>query len=515
MTIQKKLLVSPIILLALFIIMGLLSRFEAKRSEVATLLIQEATYMQMMLRGINEVIITEAMADSVELAHKGLDGFDGMHQWVLTQSASDEIMTALEEDVSPRWEKLKADISPFLDTNIDTEDSELMVRYGSIIADADSLIEDVQALAQKAREEAETATTASRAVNNVVMVLILAGISLLFFRLYRSVMSPIREMTSVSAGFEQGDLSKRMDEARKDEFGVLASHFNQAAESLNGIAGSIGRSTNAVASSATELEATADSLHKWTGDQTTQTMQSATAMSEMSQTILDVAKNAAEAAEASRNAAEMASGGRDIVSETVQRMRDIADSVKEASATITRLGESSVNIGTIVNVINEIADQTNLLALNAAIEAARAGEQGRGFAVVADEVRKLAERTGGATKEIVDMISEIQADTEKSIASMESGTARVEEGVRLVEKASGALDTIVEVSTKGSSMVNSIAVASEEQSAAVEEISQGIENISSITQSSEKSAGEVRSAAEALSKLSAELSRMASWFKTG
>ena len=194
-------------------------------------------------------------------------------------------------------------------------------------------------------------------------------------------------------------------------------------------------------------------------------------------------------------------------------MLRIAQTVRESTTTIGDLGTSSSEIGNIIQVIDDIADQTNLLALNAAIEAARAGEHGRGFAVVADEVRKLAERTSKATKEITDMISKIQADTEKSVQSMDSGSTEVQEGVALATEAMGSLELIVASSEKGKDMVHRIAAASEQQSAAAEDVSSNMESILEITRRSSNSTKEILTTSQELENLSNDLQALAGLFK--
>ncbi|MGA9120472.1 MAG: methyl-accepting chemotaxis protein, partial [Bacteroidota bacterium] len=205
--------------------------------------------------------------------------------------------------------------------------------------------------------------------------------------------------------------------------------------------------------------------------------------------------------------------GGQVVDETVVGMKRIAEVVNKSAATVKALGKSSDQIGEIIGVIDDIADQTNLLALNAAIEAARAGEQGRGFAVVADEVRKLAERTTKATKEIAGMIKAIQADTTGAVSSMAEGTKEVDEGIKLADKAGVSLNEIVEVSQKVTDMVSQIAAASEEQSSASEQISKNVEAISTVTAETAQGVQQIARAAEDLNRLTENLQQLLSRFK--
>lgn len=311
----------------------------------------------------------------------------------------------------------------------------------------------------------------------------------------------------------KGDLTKRLRADSEDELGKLARWFNTFVENLQNIIRTVQSSVQQVSASSLQLAGASEKLSGGSHEQAMQTEQVASAMTEMSQTIVDVAKNAGDAAGASHEASQTAEKGRDVVDRTVQGMLRIADTVREASETIGQLGQSSNEIGDIIKVIDEIADQTNLLALNAAIEAARAGEQGRGFAVVADEVRKLAERTSRATKEIAGMIDKIQTDTERSVSSMEVGSTEVRSGVELAGEAKKALDQIVAASNKGESMIQRIAAASEQQSTAAEEVSQNMETILRISHKSRGSTSQIKQTAEELKNLSGELQRMIGQFK--
>ena len=226
----------------------------------------------------------------------------------------------------------------------------------------------------------------------------------------------------------EGDLTKRLEIRSHDEIGELAKWFNLFVAKLQSIMSKIADATTQLASATEELSATSSQITVGTEKQSSQAEQIATSMEEMSATVIDIARNASEAAEAAKGATDKAGKGGEIVKNTVEGMNRIADAVRQSASTIEALRSSSEQIGEIIGVIDEIADQTNLLALNAAIEAARAGEQGRGFAVVADEVRKLAERTTKATREIAEMIKSIQADTGGAVSSMEAGRGGRERG---------------------------------------------------------------------------------------
>ncbi|HKK20007.1 MAG TPA: methyl-accepting chemotaxis protein, partial [candidate division Zixibacteria bacterium] len=201
------------------------------------------------------------------------------------------------------------------------------------------------------------------------------------------------------------------------------------------------------------------------------------------------------------------------VGDTINGMQRIADVVRISADSIGKLAKSADQIGEIISVIDDIADQTNLLALNAAIEAARAGEQGRGFAVVADEVRKLAERTGKATGEITDMIKGIQGETTEAVQSMESGISEVDNGRQLADSAGGSLTEIVSMSQRVMDMVQQIATATEEQSSAAEQISRNIEHISSVTKETATGAEQSAAAAEELNRQAEGMKQMVAQFK--
>jgi methyl-accepting chemotaxis protein len=225
------------------------------------------------------------------------------------------------------------------------------------------------------------------------MVLLIVGLT---YALLRSiVLKPIHEMATISKDIAQGegDLTKRVPSHGTDEIAILGGYFNQFIEKLQGMISKVAHVTDKVASASVELSATAEEISKGTDTLTSRASQTAAAVEEMNATVSQVAQNSGKAATLAQETVKTAKDGGSVVSDTISGMQQLSDAVSSSATIISELGKSSDQIGEIVRVIEDIADQTNLLALNAAIEAARAGEQGRGFAVVADEVRKLAERT--------------------------------------------------------------------------------------------------------------------------
>jgi len=364
-------------------------------------------------------------------------------------------------------------------------------------------------------ESKRLASVAVRAsmIQLVLVLIAVAGGIVLGAWIARGILRSVQAVKEVADKAAQGDLGNEAAITSNDEIGDMAKSFNTMIKNVRRVVEQINNATGTLAASSEELSATSEELSKGSHELATQTEQVVTAMTEVSQTIMDMAKNASQAADASKTTSETATKGKQVIQTTADGMKSIATTVQGAATTIEELGRSSAQIGEIVAVINGIADQTNLLALNAAIEAARAGEQGRGFAVVADEVRKLAERTSQATKDIGQRISAIQQAAAESVDAMKRGSDEVDKGVGLANEASGSLNSIVTASSNATDMVQRIAAATEEQSAATEQVSQNMETISGITRQSAASTEQIKSSAEGLAKLAVDLKETASWFK--
>lgn len=328
-----------------------------------------------------------------------------------------------------------------------------------------------------------------------------------------AVIDPVKAGTQVLAEMSNGNLTVRVSGEFKGDHQLIKNSINDLGDSLEHLIGDVAEAVHATASATTQISSSSEELAAGAQEQSAQTSEIAAAVEEMAKTIVSTTHNATAAAESAKKAGAVAIEGDGVVKETINGMNKISDVVHSAARTVQELGKSSDQIGEIVQVIDEIADQTNLLALNAAIEAARAGEQGRGFAVVADEVRKLAERTTKATKEIAVMIRQIQKDTANAVVSMEQGTVEVENGKVLAEKAGQSLNGIIQSAEQVVDVANQVAAASEEQSSAAEQISKNIEGITDVTHQSSQSTQEIARAAEDLNRLTEKLQALVSRFK--
>jgi methyl-accepting chemotaxis protein len=372
------------------------------------------------------------------------------------------------------------------------------------------------------RADAESTRQSARSAQLAVTILILVGVGVLALSTYgvimvRGISAALNHAIAAFKDIAEGerDLTKRLEIHSHDELGELAKWFNIFLDKLHNLIAQVASTAEQVASASEEISAAAIQQSQSAGAQNGQTSQVATTMHEMSATVMQVSDNSNQAAKASRKAAETAREGGAILEETLTKMRSMAASVGATSKKVEELGKSSNQIGRIINVIDEIADQTNLLALNAAIEAARAGEQGRGFAVVADEVRKLAERTTKATNEIAQMIQSVQVETKTAVTAMEEGTREVEQGLSFTMRAGDSLKQIITMSESVGEMITQIATASAQQSNATEEINHSIEEIAKLVRESTSGVQQSAQACQALSGLALSLQGMVGSFKLG
>lgn len=336
---------------------------------------------------------------------------------------------------------------------------------------------------------------------------------ILMFLLRRSIIRQLKVIIDEISCLAECDLSRQFDASGSDEIAKVSRMLNQLTERLRSVIGSISTTSDQVTASAHQLRNTAEHIAGDSEEVVVQASTVATAGEEMAATSGDIAQNCQMAAEGAQRASQSALNGAEVVDKTVSVMSQIADKVQESARTVESLGARSDQIGAIIGTIEDIADQTNLLALNAAIEAARAGEQGRGFAVVADEVRALAERTSRATREISEMIKTIQSETKGAVAAMEQGVYQVEAGTMEAARSGDALRDILEHVNAVATQVNQIATAAEEQTATTSEISSNMQKITMVVQQTSHGAQDSATAAAHLSSNAEELQRLVQQFK--
>ena len=359
----------------------------------------------------------------------------------------------------------------------------------------------------------QTSRANSLALFLISLCTVMGAMAVVFFVVRRFVVIPVTDSTALAEEIAGNNLAV-LDIAVNsgDEVGQAVTALNSMKNNLHAVVESIASTAERMASAGHELSSTAQQQSQAATAQTDRTSQVATAMHEMSSTVTQVSESARQAANAANEATETARSGGSVTEASVISMRAIAASVSATAGKIQELGKNSDQIGEIVAVIEDIADQTNLLALNAAIEAARAGEQGRGFAVVADEVRKLAERTSKATKEIASRIQTIQSETNNVVLAMNQGTQQVEEGVRSTEKTGASLQEIIRMNDHVRDMINQIAATTAQQSATSTEVSNNVGEIARLASQSSSGAVEAAKACDELSALALDLERIVRQF---
>ena len=370
-----------------------------------------------------------------------------------------------------------------------------------------SAIDDI--LKHEERKSDEMEVIAQKAYQRARLLLIIASIIAIALGIFVAMLltgnikKPLAQAVETMGQMAKGNLSVAIETDRQDEIGIMLNALQGMATNLKKLISEIKMTTESLASGSAELSASSEEISRNMEEQSNRASQIATSAEQMSQTVIDVAKNASIIADSARTASEKAKVGEEAVKKSIEESTAISQTVNASANVMKNLGEKSAQIGEIILVINDIADQTNLLALNAAIEAARAGEQGRGFAVVADEVRKLAERTAKATSEIGTMIRSVQDEVNEAIISMDTATKRVDTGVALSSKAGSTLREIVSSVDTLQGMVQQIASATEEMSSVAEHISGDIQSIAS-------GANEISSGSGQIAETSSDIARQGS-----
>ncbi len=425
-------------------------------------------------------------------------------------------------------ERVFSEVGADVDTiqGASTELFEVTEAANSIVLDSQGLLEQANVVAAAFRKLPGQRLFGSNLLNialgaTVVVFLLLALIaynaqqrrqvqtaSELNQRNQEAILRLLDEMGSLA----EGDLTVKAT-VTEDITGAIADSVNFAVEALRSLVTTINETAVQVSAAAQETQATAMHLAEAAEHQAQQITTASAAINDMAKSIDQVSRNSAESAEVAQRSVEIASKGAGVVRQTIAGMDSIRDQIQETSKRIKRLGESSQEIGSIVELINDIAEQTNILALNAAIQAASAGEAGRGFAVVADEVQRLAERASGATKRIETLVQTIQADTNEAVTSMEQTTAEVVTGARRAEDAGEALNEIERVSNDLASLISGISKEAMQQSTAASNISSTMNVIREITVQTSVGASQTAESIGNLAQLAADLRRSVADFK--
>ncbi|QBF25063.1 methyl-accepting chemotaxis protein [Pseudomonas tructae] len=383
---------------------------------------------------------------------------------------------------------------------------EMTVQGADIVKTSDALYQ-----IQLERRDAESVQARSLQLTATLLAL-LVGV-LAAWIITRQITRPLRETLAVVEKIAAGDLTHNLRVTRRDELGVLQQGIQRMGSTLRDLITGIRDGVTQIASAAEELSAVTEQTSAGVNSQKVETDQVATAMHEMAATVQEVARNAEHASQAATDADSQARAGDQVVAQAISQIERLAEEVHRSTEAMGQLQQESQKIGSVMDVIKSVAEQTNLLALNAAIEAARAGEAGRGFAVVADEVRGLAQRTQKSTEEIEELVAGLQSGTQQVANVMLGSRNLTASSVELTRKAGSSLESITRTVSNIQSMNQQIAAAAEQQSAVAEEISRSIINVRDVSEQTAAASDETAASSVELARLGNQLQTMVSHFR--
>lgn len=478
----------------------------------------QVVQVQQFLTDVSATHNIEGYKDAEDAANKFRIGIEKFKTMYSKENDTDSLrkITEMESAFNTYYEEGKKMANAYVTQGI-AQGNALMESFDKTSLSIASKMEEFEK--QQVNEAARMSESVSNAIGSAKKILVSMSFiamvlgALVAIYITTSITRPLSNAVDVSNSIAKGDLSVNIKVDSEDETGQLLSAMHNMADNLKKLIGDIKSTSDNVASASEQLSASSAEMSKGVVEQSDRSTQIATAATEMSQTVNEIAKNTSTIAHSANETAKVAREGETIVEKSIVEVQEIAETVKESTSLMVSLSGRSKQIGDIVNVINEIADQTNLLALNAAIEAARAGEQGKGFAVVADEVRKLSERTAKATSEIGSMIGLIQGEIEKTVTSMEGVSRKVGIGVDFSFQAGDALRKIVGSVNELQSMVQQIASATEEMSSTSEEISKDIMTVAHVSKETSSGSEQIANASSDLAYLATKLTDIGKQFK--
>ena len=439
----------------------------------------------------------------VEAEQPALDAIDNALKKItsLNGQIPDQYSTNLQQ-ASVSLQAYRAAVSQYRDSQVATAAAmKIMAEQGDILLDRSKKLTVSQTVVRD--------TDAAQAKQLLALATVLALVFGLIaaWAITRQIIIPLNQTLKVAERVASGDLSHNLDSARQDELGQLQRAMQSMTVGLRELIGGISDGVTQIASAAEQLSAVTEQTSAGVNSQKVETDQVATAMNEMAATVQEVARNAEEASEAAVAADQQAREGDKVVGEAIAQIERLATEVGNSTLAMGDLKRESDKIGSVLDVIKSVAQQTNLLALNAAIEAARAGEAGRGFAVVADEVRSLAQRTQKSTEEIEELIVGLQSGTQQVATIMDNSRGLTDSSVELTRRAGAALGNITRTVSTIQAMNSQIATAAEQQSAVAEEINRSVLNVRDVSE-------QTSSASEETAASSAELARLGIYLQT-
>jgi methyl-accepting chemotaxis protein len=459
------------------------------------------------LRIIRLRIGTNPQADAYQPLQQTLDSL-AAH----LNSIKGEFVTSLDQDLIQQQNNSVIEYGQLLRDLVrpNADQAPMFKRMGQL---GDQLLDTTQKLIDSQNSKRNADATSAKTLLTLVAVLALLLGTLAAWMITRQIIIPLQDTLQVVNRIAEGDLSHRVQITRRDELGQLQSGLQRMKHNLHELIDGIRAGVIQVASAAEQLSTVTEQTNAGVNNQKAETDHVATAMNEMTATVQNVARDAEEASAAASIADQQACEGEQIVGEAIAQIKRLAEELNQSADAVRHLQEQSDKIGGVLDVIKAVAQQTNLLALNAAIEAARAGEAGRGFAVVADEVRNLALRTQRSTEEIESLVAGVQSGTHAVASGMESSLLLSESSVEYTHRAVSALENITSKVSIIQSMNQQIATAAEQQSAVTEEINRSVINVRDISDQTASTCEETASSSIELARLGHELEALVGRFK--